>query len=202
MIFSRRSELEPEDLACVGARAPARAGEPHVLVPSSGVAWAALIALLCDPDDEILVPAPGPPRLARLARLVGADVAPYPLRRAASGEWAYDAAAIYDAVGERTRAIALLSPHDPTGACLDAEVAEALDAIGIPLICDESRAASVRGAPASAPSASLLGAPRDTLCLAIRARDAERAPRISVCGPDDEARSAIERLSALVAPMS
>ena len=101
--FSERSEL------------PWAGPIPEVIEagrPSS--AYAFLFALLCDPHDEILVPSPGCVPDA-LAHLWGVHLTRYPLV-CERDDWSYEVAAIYDAIGERTRAIVVQSPCERPGA--------------------------------------------------------------------------------------
>ena len=105
------------------------------LTASTSEAYAQLFALLADPGDEILVPAPSYPLLAHLAHLAGVALAPYPLRY--DGRWRFDPSGLFEAIGERTRAIVAVSPNNPTGSYLDADELAALAALELPLIVDE-----------------------------------------------------------------
>ncbi|MFN0089061.1 MAG: aminotransferase class I/II-fold pyridoxal phosphate-dependent enzyme, partial [Acidimicrobiales bacterium] len=73
---------------------------------------------------EILVPSPGDPRLAHLAQLAGVALVSYACRY--DGRWSLDAAELFEAISERTRAIVVGSPSFPTGAYLDADALDAL----------------------------------------------------------------------------
>lgn len=84
-----------------------------VLTASTSEAYSFLLRLLCDPGDDVLVPAPSYPLLEYLARLDDVVARPWPLVYA--GEWLVDVESVRAAVGPRTRAIVLVSPNNPTG---------------------------------------------------------------------------------------
>jgi aspartate/methionine/tyrosine aminotransferase len=145
----------PEARAAVAAWLAAR-GAPVppgriVLTASTSEGYALLLKLLCDPGDEILVPAPTYPLLDVLARLEGVSLVRYPL--AWDGEWHVDLAALAGRVGPRTRAVVVVSPSNPTGAVLSRPELDALDALcaarGLALVGDEVFADT---APAGTPS--------------------------------------------------
>jgi aspartate/methionine/tyrosine aminotransferase len=110
-----------------------------VLSASTSEAYAFLFKLLCDPGDEVLVPRPGYPLFDFLATLESVRVRTYPLRH--DGEWHLDAAAVRTALGPRTRAVVVVSPHNPTGVCLKREERDALETLcaehGAALVSDE-----------------------------------------------------------------
>jgi aspartate/methionine/tyrosine aminotransferase len=102
------------------ARDYARRGAPVppervALTASSSEGYAFLLKLLCDPGDRILVPSPSYPLFDYLASLESVEVVRYPLRYA--GEWHVDLAAL-EPIPERTRAMVLVSPNNPTGSIL------------------------------------------------------------------------------------
>lgn len=102
-------------------------------VASSAPLLASLL-LLCDPGDELLVPEPGGASLVHAAQLAGLSLAPYPL--VFEERWRLDAETLWEAIGERTRAIVAISPNDVTGSVLSAAELETLDALELPLILD------------------------------------------------------------------
>jgi alanine-synthesizing transaminase len=110
-----------------------------VLSASTSEAYAFLFKLLCDPGDEVLVPRPGYPLFEFLATLESVRVLPYPL--AYDGEWHLDVASLRSALGPRTRAVVVVSPHNPTGACLKRDERDAVEALcaghGVALVSDE-----------------------------------------------------------------
>jgi alanine-synthesizing transaminase len=110
-----------------------------VLSASTSEAYAFLFKLLCDPGDEILVPRPGYPLFEFLATLESVQVRTYPLRY--DGEWHVDVAALRGSLSPRTRAVVVVSPHNPTGAGLKRDEQDAVEALcaarGAALVSDE-----------------------------------------------------------------
>lgn len=116
----------PESLGLLSARQAvaadlARGGAPVdpdriVLSASTSEAYAFLFKLLCDPGDEILVPRPGYPLFEYLGGLEAVTVRGYEVVH--DGRWHLDMQGLREAVSERTRAIVVVSPGNPTGAYL------------------------------------------------------------------------------------
>ncbi len=84
-----------------------------LLTASTSEAYAWLFKLLCDAGDHVLVPRPSYPLFEFLANLESIEARPYPL--AYHGGWAIDLDALTAAVSERTRAVVLVNPNNPTG---------------------------------------------------------------------------------------
>ena len=87
-----------------------------ILTASTSEAYAYLFKLLTNPGDEVLVPQPSYPLFEYLAAMESVAVQPYPLRY--DGTWHIDFDALEKATGERTRAIAIVNPNNPTGSFL------------------------------------------------------------------------------------
>lgn len=117
------------------------AADPNRLLicASTSEAYAYLFRLLADRGDEILAPTPSYPLLEHLAHAADVQLVHYAQRW--DGAWHVDPAELFDAIGERTRALVAVSPNNPTGHWLDPETAEGLGAMGQPLILDEVFAA-------------------------------------------------------------
>jgi aspartate/methionine/tyrosine aminotransferase len=126
------------------ARLHAREGEDvdaaQVFV-SHGAKVAALVVLgtLLQPGDEVVLPTPCYPAYRKLPRLFGATV------RTVEREgppFAWDVERIQEAIHDRTRAVLVTSPCNPTGATLDPEALRALVDLcrgaGIRLLLDEA----------------------------------------------------------------
>jgi alanine-synthesizing transaminase len=113
--------------------------ERVLLTASTSEAYGCLFKLLCDPGDEVLVPRPSYPLFDYLAGLESVTTAAYPLVYA--GEWHLDLEGLAQAVGPRTRAVVVVSPHNPTGSFLKDEEAGAVLALaarhGLAVIADE-----------------------------------------------------------------
>ena len=83
------------------------------------------IKTLLDPArDELLIVEPTFPSYAKMARLEG--IAARGVEMSAAGDFAIDAERIVAAIGERTRAIVICSPNNPTGRVLHRDQAELL----------------------------------------------------------------------------
>ena len=87
-----------------------------VLTASTSEAYALLFKLLCDPDDEVLVPRPSYPLFDLLTRLENVTAVPYMLEY--HGAWSIDRASFERALTPRTKAVLVVSPNNPTGSML------------------------------------------------------------------------------------
>lgn len=105
------------------------------ITASTSEAYAALFKMLCDPGDEVLIPAPSYPLLGWLASFEGVTLKTYPL--AYAGRWYVDLAALARAVGPRTRAIVVVAPNNPTGSFLGRSELDAMLDLDLPILCDE-----------------------------------------------------------------
>lgn len=140
---------EPEPLGLLTARQAlvadfaargAQVATGHLLLTSStSEVYGWLFKLLCEPGDNVLVPAPCYPLFEHLARLEGVQTRPYPLPRVHG--FGLDAEAVGDAVDGRTRAVLVVNPGNPTGHFLQegelAALAEVCARGRLPLLCDE-----------------------------------------------------------------
>lgn len=129
------------------------APERICLTASTSEAYGFLFQLLCDAGDEILVARPSYPLFNVLARLHGVQLREYPLfydpghsvgtvpQVDALGAWSIDLDALRDAVTERTRAILVVHPNNPTGNFVSGPERSALEQLcterGLALIVDE-----------------------------------------------------------------
>lgn len=109
--------------------------EDVLLTASTSEAYSFIFKLLCDPGDEVLVPAPSYPLFEHLAELEAVKLAPY--RLAYDGAWHIDLASVRRAITPRTRALIVVSPNNPTGQYLTAGELEQLAQLGLPLLNDE-----------------------------------------------------------------
>ena len=83
-----------------------------VLTASTSEAYSWLFKLLCDPGDVVAVPRPSYPLFEHLTSLEGVDVHPYALTY--DGRWSIDFDTLA-AAPDRTRAVLVVSPNNPTG---------------------------------------------------------------------------------------
>ena len=87
--------------------------ENVVLTTSTSEAYSFLFRLLCEPGDEVVTLVPGYPLFDFLAALD--DVVLKPVALFYDHGWTLDHEALEQAVTERTRAIVLVHPNNPTG---------------------------------------------------------------------------------------
>lgn len=137
---ARMLAYEPHPLGLASARASVAAEIDHdaariALTASTSEAYAVLFKLLCDPGDEILVPAPSYPLLGWLAAFEAVRLAPYPLVYA--GRWMVDTHALRQAVTPRTKAVVVVSPNNPTGSYLGKSELDAMLDLELPIVSDE-----------------------------------------------------------------
>jgi alanine-synthesizing transaminase len=116
-------------------RDPLVTAEQLVLCSGTSEAYGFLFKLLCDPGDEVLIPEPSYPLFDDLCRLEDVRTRPYPLHY--DGEWHISTGELRERVTERTRAILVVSPNNPTGSYLKQAELRALQDLGIPIISDE-----------------------------------------------------------------
>jgi len=110
-----------------------------LLTPGTSVSYWYCFKLLAETDDEILTPQPSYPLFDYIAKLCGVRLTHYRLREAE--DWAIDLEHLENQISTRTRAIVLISPHNPTGMTADADTLRGLAGIarrhGLPIISDE-----------------------------------------------------------------
>lgn len=109
-----------------------------VVTASTSEAYSLLFALLTDPGDNVLAPAITYPLFEYLAMAHHVELRPYALDERRG--WRIDPTSLRLQADERTRAVLVVSPHNPTGAVLSSR-APVLRALDLPIICDEVFAA-------------------------------------------------------------
>ncbi len=113
--------------------------ESVILTTSTSEAYSYIFRLLCNPQDEILVPKPSYPLFDFLADLQDVALVPYSLEYAHG--WMVDFQSISRTLTSRTRAILLVHPNNPTGSYLRAEEVQHLNSLcqehNLALIVDE-----------------------------------------------------------------
>lgn len=90
-----------------------------VLTASTSEAYSLLFKLLCDPDDEVLIPVPSYPLFDHLSRLDAVRTREYGLEY--HGRWMIDEHNVDAVWSSRTRALLAVSPNNPTGSTLSAD---------------------------------------------------------------------------------
>ena len=138
-------------LVGVGQRIAAK----HLLLTAStSEAYSMLFKLLCNPGDAVAVGAPTYPLVAHLAELENVRVESYTL--CYTHRWCLDLDSVAQVLQRGVKALVLIAPNNPTGACLRADEAADLARLcgqyGVPLIVDEVFAPynNVLGTPCAA----------------------------------------------------
>lgn len=110
-----------------------------VLTTSTSEGYSYVLRLLCNPGEEILVPKPSYPLFEFLADLQDVKLVPYPLIY--DHGWQIDFSSIHGAVTDRTRAIVVVHPNNPTGSYVSETERSALNELcrehNLSLIVDE-----------------------------------------------------------------
>ncbi len=99
--------------------------ESIVLTTSTSEGYSYVLRLLCNAEDEILVPKPSYPLFEFLADLQDVKLVPYPLLY--DHGWQIDFPSLYQAVNSRTRAVVVVHPNNPTGSFVAGEERRALN---------------------------------------------------------------------------
>jgi len=109
------------------------------LTTSTSEAYSYVFRLLCNPGDEILIPAPSYPLFDFLADIQDIKPVRYPL--VYDYGWQIDFHALQQAITPRTRAVVVVHPNNPTGHFTKRAEAEKLNALcaerGLALVVDE-----------------------------------------------------------------
>lgn len=117
----------------------ALAPERILLTPGTSLSYLYCFRLLAESGDEILCPSPSYPLFETIARLCDVRLTSYLLRE--SCNWEIDLDYLESQLTTRTRAIVLISPHNPTGAVPDWSQLRGLAEIAarhrLPVIADE-----------------------------------------------------------------
>ena len=123
---ARAIDYDPQPLGLWSARAAIAAdfrrrgivisADRVAVTASTSESYALLFKLLCDAGDHVLVPQPSYPLFEHLTRLECVTAVPYSLEY--HGSWRIDIDSVKHAVSDRTRAILVVSPNNPTGSFL------------------------------------------------------------------------------------
>jgi aspartate/methionine/tyrosine aminotransferase len=113
--------------------------ESLILTTSTSEGYSYVFRLLCNPEEEILVPKPSYPLFEFLADLQDVKLVPYPLLY--DHGWQIDFPSLNNAVTSKTRAVVLVHPNNPTGSYVSQSEQNALNKFcnehGLALIVDE-----------------------------------------------------------------
>jgi aspartate/methionine/tyrosine aminotransferase len=104
------------------------------ITASTSEAYSLLFALLTEPGDNVLGPQVTYPLFEYLAAYHHVELRAYALDEARG--WAIDKDDLRAQADERTRAVLLVSPHNPTGHVVQSALPVLME-LGVPVICDE-----------------------------------------------------------------
>ncbi|HWB33630.1 MAG TPA: pyridoxal phosphate-dependent aminotransferase [Acidobacteriaceae bacterium] len=211
LLDARALVYEPEPCGLATAReAVARYYAGHgahvgadelVLTTSTSEGYSFLFRLLCDAGDEVLVPEPSYPLFDFLADLDDVRLRPYPLFY--DHGWWMDRARLEAAITERTRAVMVVHPNNPTGHWTgEAErqwLTELCARRGLALVADEvfldyplgGQGRSFAAGEQAALTFVLSGLSK------IAGLPQMKAAWIAVKGPEDARREALARLEVI-----
>ncbi|MFO1519145.1 MAG: pyridoxal phosphate-dependent aminotransferase [bacterium] len=178
--------------------------DPEHLILTSGTSesFFYLFSLLTEPGDNVLVPNPAYPLFDYIAQMARIELRHYSLRE--EKDWRVDVEEMKAKADERTKAILLVSPNNPTGAVHSAEqlreIVEWANEQEIPLICDEVFAEFYFGA-GHFPRPIAISAPR--LCFTLNgiskmfALPGLKLSWIAVTGETSLVEKAVDRLETV-----
>ena len=110
-----------------------------ILTTSTSEGYSYIFRLLCNAEDEVLVPKPSYPLFEFLADLQDVKLVPYPLIY--DHGWQIDFHSLSKAMNQRTRAVVIVHPNNPTGSFISTAERTALNdfcrANNLALIVDE-----------------------------------------------------------------
>lgn len=172
-----------------------------LLTGSTSEAYGYLFKLLCNPGDDVLVPAPSYPLFDFLTGLEAVAARRYPLRY--DGAWRLDVDQVEASASDQTRAVLVVNPGNPTGAFLKEDEWALLVALcarrGWALISDEVFSDFGRGG-AEGRVRCVAGRPSPCLTFSLGGLSKAAAlPQLKLGwlaagGPAEPKREALERL--------
>ena len=125
-----------EYYSALGARVSA---DDIFLTTSTSEAYSYVSRLLCNPGDELLIPAPSYPLFSFLADVLDVKLVRYPL--VYDHGWQIDFHSLREAATPRTRGVIVVNPNNPTGHFVKANESRALNDIcaerDLAIIADE-----------------------------------------------------------------
>ena len=135
-----RAPYDPQPLGLASAReAVARElgcdAADIVITASTSEAYSYLFKLLCDPGDAVLTATPSYPLIEHLAALELIEMHSFPLEL--HQRWEIDIDRLRSSLTERTRAILVVNPNNPTGSYVSAPEQDQIARFDTPVISDE-----------------------------------------------------------------
>lgn len=170
------------------------------LTTGTSEAYSWVFRLLCDPGDEVLIAQPSYPLLDFLAQLEDVRLRPYPLLY--DHGWQIDLAGLRERITDRTKAIAIVHPNNPTGhwtrerreleqLCAERGMVLIVDEVFLDYPLNEVPGTSFATGEHPALTFVLSGISK------IAALPQMKAAWIAAAGPDRELHAALERLEVI-----
>jgi aspartate/methionine/tyrosine aminotransferase len=140
MARAARAPYDPQPLGLASTReAVARElacdAADIVITASTSEAYSFLFKLLCDPGDAVLTARPSYPLLEHLAAMELIELHYFALEF--HKRWEIDPAGLRGEMTERTRALLVVNPNNPTGSYVTASEQDAIAQLGLPIVSDE-----------------------------------------------------------------
>ena len=126
-----RASYDPDPRGLRSAREALGDPDDFILTASTSEAYSFLFKLLTDPGDNVLTPSPSYPLFEHLASMELVELRPFALEFHRRWE-------IHELpTNERTRAIVVVNPNNPTGSFVTRAEQDAIATRGLPVISDE-----------------------------------------------------------------
>ncbi len=135
MARAARQPYDPQPRGLRSAREALGNPDEFILTASTSEAYSYLFKLLCDAGDNVIVATPSYPLFEHLAGLELIQLRSFPLEF--HTRWELHAARVRETMDERTRAIIVVNPNNPTGSFVTEREQDAIAAAGLPVISDE-----------------------------------------------------------------
>src|SRR5437667_2263901 len=192
----------PKYYSC-GADIPVREIDPEnlVLTTSTSEGYSYVFRLLANPDDQVLVPKPSYPLFDFFADLQDVKLVSYPLIY--DHGWQIDWPSLEKAVSEKTKAVVIVHPNNPTGSYVSSDEREWLNQLcrerGLALVVDEVFLDYAHDGQRRPSFAANDGALTFTLSglSKISALPQMKFAWIAVSGPESDVNAAIQRLEVI-----
>ncbi len=177
--------------------------DPERILLASGTseAYSHIFRLLCEPGDEILAPAPSYPLFEFLADIADVRLVSYPLLY--DHGWQLDFASLRQALTDRSRAVLVVHPNNPTGSFVKAgeaaEMAEICATREMAIVADE---VFLDYSPGAQPARTFAFENRALTFTLSGLSKISLLPQMklawtAVSGPESAARPAVDRLEII-----
>lgn len=135
MARAARERYDPDPRGLRSAREALGHPDDVILTASTSEAYAYLFKLLCNAGDNVVTAVPSYPLFEHLAGLELIELRHFALEF--HRRWELHASNVRPAIDDRTRAIIVVNPNNPTGSYVTPSEQNDLATFGLPLISDE-----------------------------------------------------------------